>query len=108
MIDFATAYTSGTPAEVDFTGTVSGKATQFVGAHGRHEVFPVTTASGPVQIIDNIDIAPPVDVHPGDAIEVRGEMVHDPGTMPVVHWTHHDPSHRHADGFIRLHDRLYA
>jgi hypothetical protein len=39
---------------------------------------------------------------------VCGEMVHDSGKPPVVHWTHHDPAGRHPDGFIRLRGRLYA
>jgi hypothetical protein len=47
-------------------------------------------------------------VKPGDRIEVAGELVHDPGRPPVLHWTHHDPAHLHRDGFIRLHGRLYA
>jgi hypothetical protein len=44
----------------------------------------------------------------GDRVEIRGEMVHDPGRLPVVHWTHHDPAGRHPDGFIRWRGRLYA
>jgi hypothetical protein len=35
-------------------------------------------------------------------------MVHDRGKPPIVHWTHHDPSQHHLDGFIRLHGKLYA
>jgi hypothetical protein len=78
-MDLYTAYAASRPAEVSFAGTAS-------------------TAG----------IAPPVPVHPGDRIEVRGVMVHDPGRAPIVHWTHHDPQGRHADGFIRLHGRVYA
>jgi len=58
--------------------------------------------------VDNVDIAPPVPVCPGDSIEVRGEMVHDRGRAPIVHWTHHDPGGTHEDGFIRLRGREYA
>ncbi|MBV9973020.1 MAG: DUF3465 domain-containing protein, partial [Candidatus Eremiobacteraeota bacterium] len=36
-----------------------------------------------------------------------GELVRD-SVRNVVHWTHHDPAHRHADGFIRFHGRIYA
>ena len=73
-----------------------------------HEAFDAQTNAGPLEVVDNVDIAPPCPVQVGDRIEVRGEMVHDRGRPPVVHWTHHDPSDRHAGGFIRLRGRLYA
>lgn len=73
-----------------------------------HETFLARSASGPVEIVDNVDIAPRCPVRTGDRIEVCGEMVHDRGRPPVVHWTHHDPRERHPGGFIRLHGRLYA
>ena len=43
-----------------------------------------------VEVVDNVSIAPRCPVAPGDSIEIRGELVHDPGRLPVVHWTHHD------------------
>jgi hypothetical protein len=73
-----------------------------------HEAFDAQTSSGPVEIVDNVSIAPRVPVQPGDSIDVRGEMVHDAGKPPVVHWTHHDPQGTHPDGFIRYHGRTYA
>lgn len=73
-----------------------------------HEAFDARSAAGPVEIVDNVGIAPRCPVRVGDRVEVRGEMVHDPGRKPIVHWTHHDPSQRHPAGFIRLHGRLYA
>lgn len=94
----------------DLSGIVTTEPTYFFGTHTRceHEEFRLTTRQGPVEVIDNVDIAPRVPVHPGDSIDVRGEMVHDPGKPPILHWTHHDPAHRHPDGFIRLHGQLYA
>ena len=94
----------------DLTGTVMTEPSYFFGTHTKceHEQFTLNTLQGAIQIIDNVDIAPRVPVHPGDQIEVRGEMVHDPGKSPILHWTHHDPAHRHPDGFIRLHGQLYA
>jgi hypothetical protein len=95
----------------DVTGTVMTEPTYFFGTRTRceHEQFTVRTQQGPVQIIDNVGIAPRVPVHAGDQVEVRGELVHDPGKdLPILHWTHHDPEHHHADGFIRFHDRVYA
>ena len=96
---------------VQFSATVSSNPKYFVGAHthSTHEAFTVQTPAGPASIVDNVGIAPPVPVTVGDAIQVRGEMVHDRGKpFPVVHWTHHDPSHRHPDGFIRFHGKRYA
>ena len=104
------AYASRRPAEVDFPATVTGSPHFFYGTrtHAEHEEFPAQTPAGPVDVIDNVNIAPRVPVQPGSAIEVRGEMVHDPGKEPVVHWTHHDPQGTHADGYIRFNGKLYA
>lgn len=95
---------------VDLVATVTSRPTYFIGTHthARHEEFTAQTAGGPIDVIDNVDLAPAVPVQPGDRIEVRGEMVHDPGREPIVHWTHHDPAHRHPDGFIRYRGLVYA
>lgn len=95
---------------VDLHATVTSQPTFFMGTHthARHEEFTAQTDSGPIDVIDNVDLAPPVPVHPGDQIEVCGEMVHDPGKNPIVHWTHHDPSNHHPGGFIRYQGRVYA
>ena len=96
--------------EVNVSGTVTSEPSYFFGTHTKaeHEEFGLRTASGPLEIIDNVDLAPRVPVHTGDRIEVRGEMVHDPGKPPIVHWTHHDPAHNHPDGFIRFQGKVYA
>ncbi len=109
-MDFAAAYTGTAPAWVDFAGTVASAPHFFFGSrtHATHEAFDVQSSAGKIEIVDNVAIAPRCPVHVGDAVEIRGEMVHDPGRPPVVHWTHHDPSHHHPDGFIRLRGRLYA
>jgi hypothetical protein len=109
-MDVTAAYRGSGPAMVDFNATVSSQPSFFFGTHTHavHEEFNAQTVAGPVEIIDNVGIAPSVPVKPGDDIEVRGEMVHDPGKPPIVHWTHHDPAHNHTDGFIRLRGRLYA
>jgi len=109
-MDLFSAYAATTPAEVTFDGLVSSKPRYFFGTRTgcEHETFGVQTAAGPVQIVDNVGIAPRVAVQPGDRVEVRGEMVHDPGRAPVVHWTHHDPQGRHTGGFIQLRGRVYA
>jgi hypothetical protein len=110
VISLAQAYYGTAPARVDFEATVSSPPRFFYGArsHCRHEAFDVQTGAGPLEVVDNVDIAPRCPVAVGDRVEVCGEMVHDPGRLPVVHWTHRDPSGRHAPGFIRLHGKLYA
>jgi hypothetical protein len=107
---FAQAYNATSPAEVTFDATVASRAHFFYGkhTHAEHESFVAQTAQGKVDVIDNVALAPPVPVRAGDRIEIRGELVHDPGRIPVVHWTHHDPSGEHADGFIRLRGKQYA
>lgn len=110
-MNLQSAYTSTRRAEVTFDAHVTSAPHFFYGTHTHcvHEEFSALTAAGGVDIIDNVGLAPRVPVRPGDAIQVRGEMVHDPGRgTPIVHWTHHDPAGRHADGFIRLHGRVYA
>jgi hypothetical protein len=94
----------------DLRGTVTSTPTFFYGTHTHctHEQFGLRTPSGEVQVIDNVGLAPRVPVHIGDSVQVRGELVHDPGKEPIIHWTHHDPAHMHEDGFIRWHGRTYA
>jgi hypothetical protein len=110
-MDITTAYHSTKTARVDFPGVVRGSPRFFYGrlSHAEHEAFNVRTAAGTVEIVDNVDIAPPVPVRDGDSVEVCGEMVHDADReYPVVHWTHHDPDGTHAGGFIRLNGKIYA
>lgn len=104
------AYAGTRPAVVDFQATVASAPRYFFGSrtHSTHEAFDVQSAAGPLEIVDNVSIAPRCPVQVGDRIEIRGEMVHDAGRPPVVHWTHHDPRHHHPDGFIRLHDQVYS
>lgn len=108
-MNLAAALAGGHRAEVDFSGRVATTPRYFFGArtHCEHETFIVRTASGRVEVVDNIALAPRVPVQPGDRVQVRGEFVED-AHQTVVHWTHHDPAHRHPDGFIRFHGRTYA
>ena len=109
-MDFSTAYASRGTAHVDFAAIVTSPPRFFHSSRSNctHEAFDAASASGPLEVVDNVDIAPRCPVRPGDRVEVSGEMVHDPGKPPIVHWTHHDPSNRHPGGFIRLHGKLYA
>ncbi len=109
-MDLQSAYNGTRPAEITFDARVTSSPRFFVGnrTHCVHEAFDASTRAGSVEIVDNVGIAPRVPVQPGDSIQVRGEMVHDPGRIPVVHWTHHDPSGLHPGGFIQLRGRVYA
>jgi hypothetical protein len=110
MIDFHTAYRSEQPAMVRFTGIVTGNPRFFHASRSRydHESFPVRTADGPVEIVENVSLAPRIPVRAGDRVEVQGEMVHDPGRIPCVHFVHHDPEGTHPDGYVRIGNRIYA
>jgi hypothetical protein len=109
-MDFSTAYVSRGTAQVDFAAVVTSPPRFFYSDRSKctHEAFDAASSSGPLEVVDNVDIAPRCPVRPGDRVEVSGEMVHDPGRPPIVHWTHHDPSNQHPGGFIRLHGKLYA
>ena len=109
-MDLAAAYAGRAPAWVDFTGTVTSAPRFFYGSrtHAMHEAFEVASSAGPLEVVDNVAIAPRCPVQTGDSIEIAGQMVHDPGRPPIVHWTHHDPANAHRGGFIRLHGRVYA
>jgi hypothetical protein len=99
------------PVEVNFGATVISPPRYFMGTvtHAQHEAFDARTDDGlSVEVVDNVDLAPPVPVQPGDHIGVRGELVHDPGREPVVHYTHHDPAEHHPDGWIDFAGRRYA
>jgi hypothetical protein len=41
-------------------------------------------------------------------VSVKGELVHDRGRPPIVHFTHHDPWGTHEGGSIELGGRVYA
>jgi hypothetical protein len=74
----------------------------------RHQRFIVRLPSGQtVLVAHNIDIAPRVDgLAAGDSVRFSGEFEeNDKGGL--VHWTHHDPSGRHRDGFIVHREHTY-
>jgi hypothetical protein len=63
-------------------------------------------SSSTILIAHNIDLAERVPVREGDAVRFRGEFEwNDRGG--VVHWTHRDPAHRHADGWIEVGGKRY-
>lgn len=97
--------------EVSYTGTVTTPPIFFWSKHSHrtHEQFDVRKDDGSrFRVIDNVSIAPRVPASPGDRVTVRGELINARGGLPMVHWTHHDPGGRHADGFVMLGGRTYA
>jgi hypothetical protein len=97
--------------EVRYAGTVTTPPIFFSSKHSHrtHEQFDVRSDDGsPFRVIDNVSLAPRVPARPGDRVTVQGELVHARGNPPIVHWTHHDPGHRHVDGFVALNGRVYA
>ncbi|MDB5040794.1 MAG: hypothetical protein JWN27_1520, partial [Candidatus Eremiobacteraeota bacterium] len=83
---------------------LQGKHTRF-----EHDQFDCRGYYGNTfRLIDNVSIWPIVPDIPGDRVTVKGELVHDRGRPPIVHFTHHDPWGTHEGGFIELGGRIYA
>lgn len=72
-----------------------------------HQRFLIRLPSAlSVLVAHNLDLAPRVPLAVGDTVEIAGEYEwNEKGG--VLHWTHHDPKHRHAGGYIRLHGQEY-
>ena len=97
--------------EVTLHGTVSTPPRFFQGKHSRfeHEQFDCRADDGSTfRVIDNVTIGPRIPVVPGDRVTVKGELVHDRGQPPIVHFTHHDPWGTHEGGFVEAGGRVYA
>ena len=67
-----------------------------------HQRFIIRLPSGQTLLIaHNTDLAPAVaNLRVGDTIEYNGEYEWNP-KGGVVHWTHRDPAHQHADGWLK-------
>ena len=74
----------------------------------RHQRFILRLSSGRTLLIaHNIDLAPRVaSLRTGDTVAFYGQYEsNDKGG--VIHWTHHDPQGRHADGWLEHNGRRY-
>lgn len=77
----------------------------------RHQRFLLAvdnsrSPSNSVLVAHNIDLAPRVPLEEGDIIRIYGQYEwNDRGG--VIHWTHHDPGGRHAEGWIELDGTRY-
>lgn len=67
----------------------------------RHQKFILRMPSGlTILVAHNIDLAPRISsLEEGDSIRFNGEYEWN-SKGGVVHWTHHDPRGRHADGWL--------
>jgi hypothetical protein len=75
----------------------------------RHQRFIIRLPSGQtVLMAHNIDLAPRINsLSKGDSIAFYGEYEwNEKGG--VIHWTHHDPDGKHADGWIMHKGRKYG
>ena len=74
----------------------------------RHQRFVVALASGQTLLIaHNIDLSTRVvGLREGDVVSFSGEYEWNP-EGGVIHWTHRDPSKRHAAGWIKHNGKVY-
>ena len=74
----------------------------------RHQRFILRLASGQTILIAyNIDLAPRIaNLRVGDPVSFYGEYEWN-AKGGVVHWTHHDPGGRHADGWVKHGGTVY-
>lgn len=74
----------------------------------RHQKIILELSTGQtVLVAHNIDLAPRVDyLQKGDYIEFYGEYEYS-AKGGVIHWTHRDPQHHHADGWLKYKGQIY-
>jgi len=94
--------------EVHGTGTVS-RVLPDDTEGSRHQRFILTLPDGlTVLVAHNIDIAPRLDgLRVGDTVAFLSEYEWS-AQGGTVHWTHHDPSGRHEDGWLEWKGRSYG
>ena len=67
----------------------------------RHQRFLLNVDGLSVLVAHNIDLARRVEpLRQGNAIEFRGEYIWN-SKGGILHWTHRDPSGRHAPGWLK-------
>ena len=74
----------------------------------KHQRFIVRITTGQtILVTHNIDIAKKIpNLKVGDIVDLYGEYVWNP-KGGIIHWTHHDPSRQHEDGWVLHHGKKY-
>ena len=74
----------------------------------RHQRFIMKLSNGQtVLVAHNIDLAPRIPrLQRGDTVGFSGEYEYN-AQGGVIHWTHHDPAGRHADGWLEHNGQRY-
>ncbi|WP_040915827.1 DUF3465 domain-containing protein [Lentisphaera araneosa] len=74
----------------------------------KHQKFILKLSTGQtVLIAHNIDLAPRINsLRQGDTVSFNGEYEWN-SKGGVIHWTHHDPGHRHEDGWLKHNGKVY-
>ena len=74
----------------------------------RHQRFILEMDTGQTLLVaHNIDLAPRINgLEAGDTVEFFGEYEWN-SKGGVIHWTHDDPNHTHAGGWLKHHGRTY-
>ncbi len=92
--------------EVHISGTVARYLGTRSSESGEHEGFLVRAAGSTTNVLieDNVDITGFIPMRRGDLVELQGQYECNDG---VIHWTHHDPSGRHATGYLVINGRRF-
>jgi hypothetical protein len=72
-----------------------------------HELWLMKLSNGTtVKIAHDTKLAPRIPLSDGDLVRLHGEYIwNEKGG--VIHWTHHDPRHRHEPGWVDFNGQRY-
>jgi Protein of unknown function (DUF3465) len=100
----------GSKQEVLAKGKVATVLGTSNGPSGEHEGFLLQLTGDCdllVRIETNVSITGAVPLSRGEEVIVKGEYEYT-ALGGVIHWTHHDPSGRHIDGYVQAGGKIYA